>query len=120
MAIDIFGYFRIINSMLYVLHHPKGALLVNAQNRKQVWEWSRRQLGSGAKLVSISEMGGMDSAESVERSGTGIRAASMEGFRPFVRLSNIGPMPTKVRGGHRDRGPLARGLVGKGLKPTLH
>ena len=107
--------------MLYVLHHPKGALMLTAQNREQVQEWSRRQLGSGARLVSISEHDGTDPVESVERSGTGIQAASMEGCLPFVSIMpNLESMLTEVRGDPREGGPLLRGQVCHGRKWTWH
>jgi hypothetical protein len=107
--------------MLYVLHHSKGVLMLTARNREQVEEWSRRQLGSGAKLISISERDGMDSVESVERSGTGIQAAIMEGCRPALSfMPNHGTVRPEVRQDHKDRGPLLRGQDWSELKPTWH
>ena len=107
--------------MLYVLHHPKGALMLTAQTREQVQEWSQRQLGSGARLVSIWEHDGMESVESVERSGTGIQAASKDGCLPFVSIMpNLESMLTEVRGDHRERGPLLRGQVCHGRIQTWH
>jgi hypothetical protein len=72
LAIDIFGYFYIITFMLYILHHSKGALMLSAQDRDQVLKWSRRQLGSKAGFVSITDGISRDAMNSVEKDGTGI------------------------------------------------
>jgi len=107
--------------MSHVLHHPKGTLMPSAPSRERARAWREHRLGSGAKLDSISEQGGMDSAESVERSGTGIRAASKEGCQPFASiLPSCESMLQGIRRGQRDRGPLLRGSKPGARKPTWH
>jgi hypothetical protein len=86
LAIDIIGYFCIITIMLYVLHHPKGALMISAGDKEQVRDWSRRQLGTRAGLISISEKDCKETVEAVERSGTGIEAMEAEGCLPLISI----------------------------------
>ena len=70
--------------MLYVLHHKKGALMLSAEDRNQVLEWSERQLGKEAGLVSITESVCTEAAHSVERDGTGIGTGADIGCRPVM------------------------------------
>jgi hypothetical protein len=72
--------------MIYTLHHSRGHLLISADAREQVVRWSERQLGSRARLVSVTEGNCMDAAPSVERDGTGITAREAEGCRPVVSI----------------------------------
>ena len=86
LAIDKNGYFCIITTMLYILHHPKGALMLSAGDKEQVRDWSRRQLGTRAGLISISEKDCKETVEAVERSGTGIEAIEAEGCLPLISI----------------------------------
>ena len=72
--------------MLYVLHHSKGALMLSAGDKEQVQNWSRRQLGARAGLISISERDCTETVEGVERSGTGIEAMEAEGCQPLISI----------------------------------
>ena len=121
LAIDIFGYFYIMATMLYVLHHPKGALLLRASDRDQVLQWSRRQLGARAALVSIYETDGMDSVENVERSGTGMKAMEADGCRPVISImANFDPMSPAAGEDHMESDPLLSGPCVDSRMLTLH
>jgi hypothetical protein len=107
--------------MLYVLHHPKGALMLRASDRDQVLQWSKRQLGARAALISISENDGMDSVESVERSGTGIKAMEAEGCRPVISImANFDLKTSAVGACHTDSDLLLSGACLDSRKLTMH
>ena len=72
--------------MIYTLHHSRGYLLVSAEAREQVVRWSERQLGSRARLVSVTEGNCMDAGPAVERDGTGITAREAKGCRPVMSI----------------------------------
>ena len=72
--------------MIYILHHPKGALMLSAEDRDQVLKWSRRQLGEKAQLVSISERDYSETDGLVEKGGTGISARKVEGCQPLMSI----------------------------------
>ena len=72
--------------MLYTLHHSTGYLLVSAEAREQVVRWSERQLGSRARLVSVTEGNCKDAGPWVEKDGTGITAREADGCRPVVSI----------------------------------
>jgi hypothetical protein len=72
--------------MYYILHHPKGTLMLSAQDRDQVMKWSHRQLGIQAKLVSVSERDFSETDGFVERDGTGIKASEAEGCQPVMSI----------------------------------
>jgi hypothetical protein len=59
--------------MYYLLHHSKGTLMLSADDRHQVIEWSVRQLGRGAAMVSVIKSEFPDIQDRVEQSGTGIQ-----------------------------------------------
>jgi hypothetical protein len=72
--------------MIYALHHSKGILMLSAEDREQVLNWSKRQLGSRAGIVSIMEGGPREEAPSVEKDGTGIKARKADGCHPVVGI----------------------------------
>jgi hypothetical protein len=110
-----------MTTMLYVLHHPKGALMLTAQDRQQVLDWSKRQLGASAGLVSISERDGMDAVESVERSGTGIKAKDAEGCRPLISImANFDQRMSDAGKDHGDHDPLLQNPCLVSRKLTAH
>ena len=72
--------------MIYILHHPKGALMLIAQNKNQVLKWSERQLGQQARLISVSEKDDSENNNFVEKGGTGITAREAEGCQPVMNI----------------------------------
>ena len=75
-----------LSTMFYILHHPKGTLMLSAQDRDQVAKWCERQLGKNARLVSISEREFSENDGYVEKDGTGIRAMTPEGCQPVMSI----------------------------------
>jgi len=73
--------------MLYLLHHSKGALVLSADDRDQVVEWSKRQLGPHALRSSVIESSLKEFDGLVERSGTGMTANSNKGCRPVMSIT---------------------------------
>jgi len=121
LAIDNRGYLCYDALMLYVLHHPKGALVLSADDRDQVLRWSERQLGSRAGLVSVLESDPMDGDDSVEKDGTGIRAMTARGCRPLVGImANIAQdVPVEHGSSKCHASPLPR-EVPKAARQSLH
>jgi hypothetical protein len=72
--------------MLYILHHSKGALMLSAGNRDQVFQWSQRQLGSRAGLVSVSDGACMEALNTVEKDGTGIGKGTDAACLPLMGM----------------------------------
>ena len=72
--------------MIYTLHHSKGALLLKADDRDQVIEWSKRQLGNRAGMVSVIERICTDAVNAVEKDGTGIEDGHHQGCHPIAGL----------------------------------
>jgi hypothetical protein len=81
--------------MFYLLHHAKGALILSADDRDQVVEWSKRQLGPHARQVSVIETNPKLLEEMVERSGTGMLAESIKGCRPVMSITADSPTGRK-------------------------
>jgi len=73
--------------MLYLLHHSKGALVLSADDRDQVVEWSKRQLGPQARKASVIEPNPNAFDDMVERSGTGLLAETSKGCRPVMSIT---------------------------------
>lgn len=73
--------------MFYLLHHAKGALVLSADDRDQVVEWSRRQLGPLARKASVIESNRHEFEDMVERSGTGLLAEASKGCRPVMNIT---------------------------------
>jgi len=71
--------------MLYLLHHSKGALVLSAEDRHQVVEWSKRQLGL-ATNSSIMKSIALNIESSVERSGTGVNSTDLQGCKPMLSM----------------------------------
>ena len=72
--------------MIYSLHHSTGALLIAAEDREQVVQWARRQLGRRAANSSITEIACMEAGETVEKDGTGISAREAVGCHPVLSI----------------------------------
>ena len=72
MAIDIKVYIYYIVRMLFLLHHSTGALVLSAEDRKQVLLWSNRQLGRRGYLASVVELEEPATADWVEKSASDI------------------------------------------------
>jgi len=60
--------------------------MLSADDRHQVIEWSKRQLGTHAGLISVIESDFAEIEGLVERSGTGIRAESASRCRPMMSI----------------------------------
>ena len=107
--------------MLYVLHHPKGTLMLAAQDKEQVRKWSERQLGSKALLVSISEEGSFEKDGFVEKGGTGIEARKVEGCQPVVSImANFMTKLSDAEEGHLESDHYVSGPRFDGRMPTIH
>lgn len=107
--------------MIYILHHPKGTLMMSAQNRHQVIEWSQRQLGAQARLVSISEKDILETDNFVEREGTGITAREACGCQPLISImANFDQNLSDADESHMERDTHVSGPCLKGTKPTIH
>jgi hypothetical protein len=107
--------------MIYILHHPKGTLLMSAQDKSQVMKWSQRQLGEQARLVSISERDFSEADGLVEREGTGITAREAHGCQPLISImatfvQNVSDAEESYM--ESDSNVSDRRL--KGMKPTVH
>jgi hypothetical protein len=72
--------------MYYLLHHSKGTLMLSADDRHQVIEWGKRQLGSQAGLISVIESDFAEIEALVEKDGTGIEAEESRGCRPMLSI----------------------------------
>jgi hypothetical protein len=72
--------------MFYLLHHSKGTLMLSADDRLQVIEWGKRQLGTQARLISVIESDVEEIENLVERSGTGIKTEESRGCRPMLSI----------------------------------
>jgi hypothetical protein len=95
--------------MYYLLHHSKGALILSADDRDQVVEWSKRQLGAQARTVSIIESD-MSSIEGwVERSGTGLEAGTARGCRPMMSIT--ADLPKGLKRLHQEEINLSKPLI---------
>ena len=93
MSIDKYGYISYIHPMYYLLHHSKGTLMLSADDRRQVIEWSVRQLGRGANMVSVIESEFPDIQDQVEQSGTGLQCRveqSGTGIQRLIEQSGTG------------------------------
>ena len=83
--------------MLYLLHHSKGTLILSANDRQQVVAWSKRQLGQAVNR-SVTESDFSDIESAVERSGTGVKANSLQGCKPMLSpMANSATSITKWR-----------------------
>lgn len=107
--------------MLYVLHHPKGTLMLSAQDKEQVRKWSERQLGTQGRLVSISEKDVSETVEFVEKSGTGITAMEAESCQPVMSImENFVQSVSDAEHDHKESDLHVSGPRLKGMRPTLH
>ena len=86
--------------MYFLIHHSRGLLMLNASNRQDVDYWSQRQFGQESRRVCIMEVDEMDTANWVERSGTGcLRGPS--GCTP--RLSIMADAVQRIAGTDQER-----------------
>jgi len=107
--------------MLYILHHPKGTLMLSAQDKEQVHKWSERQLGKKARLVSIFEEGSSEKDGFVEKGGTGIKAREAEGCQPVLSImADFMKKLPDAEGGHTESDQYMSGSRLEGMKPTIH
>jgi hypothetical protein len=72
--------------MYYLLHHSKGTLMLSADDRHQVIEWGKRQLGNQAGLISVIESDFAEIENLVEKDGTGIQAEETKGCIPMLSI----------------------------------
>ena len=107
--------------MIYILHHPKGTLMMSAQDKNQVIKWSQRQLGAQARLVSISEKDILETDNFVEREGTGITAREAYGCQPLISImANFDQNLSDVVESHMERDTHVSRPCLKGTRPTIH
>jgi hypothetical protein len=107
--------------MIYILHHPKGTLLMSAQDKSQVMKWSQRQLGEQARLVSISERDFSEIDSFVEREGTGITAREAYGCQPLISImATFVQNVSDAEECHMESDANVGGSRMKGMMPTVH
>ena len=107
--------------MIYILHHPKGTLMMSAQNKNQVMQWSQRQLGAQARLVSISEQDFSETDSFVEREGTGITAREAYGCQPLISImATFVQNVSDAEESHMESDRNVSEPRLKGMKPTIH
>jgi len=93
--------------MFYILHHSKGALMLSAGDRDQVFKWSERQLGKRAGLFSITEGVCKEAVNSVERDGTGIGNGIDEGCHPLMGvMANLAQEVSAEHGSSKSHNTL--------------
>ena len=95
--------------MLYLLHHSKGALILSADDRDQVVEWSKRQLGPQATKASVIETTSTLLDGLVERSGTGVLAGGLKGCRPV--LSITADLPTCPKSDYQEENEIGNTVI---------
>ena len=107
--------------MIYILHHPKGTLLMSAQNKNQVMQWSQRQLGAQARLVSISEKDFSETDGFVEREGTGITTTEACGCQPLISImATLVQNVSDAEVSHMESDINVSGPGLRVMKPTVH
>jgi hypothetical protein len=107
--------------MIYILHHPKGTLLMSAQDKSQVMKWSQRQLGEQARLVSISEKDFSETDGFVEREGTGITAREAHGCQPLISImATFVQNVSDAEESYMESDSNVSDPRLKGMKPTVH
>ena len=107
--------------MFYILHHPKGTLMLSASDKEQVVKWSQRQLGTQARLASISEKDFSETDGFVEKSGTGITAKDIEGCQPVMCImANFIQNVSDSEERHSENDIYVSGPRLKGAKPAIH
>ena len=107
--------------MFYILHHSKGALMLSAGDRNQVLKWSKRQLGSRAGLVSVTDGICKDAVNIVERGGTGIGSGDDMGCQPLMGV--LANLAQDVYAEHGSSGSQDPHMPGSRLgirQPTWH
>ena len=60
--------------------------MLSADDRLQVIEWGKRQLGNQAALISVIESDLAQIENLVEKDGTGIQAEQSKGCRPMLSI----------------------------------
>lgn len=60
--------------------------MLSAQDRDQVLQWSQRQLGTKARLISVSEKDYSEAGGLVEKDGTGITVRESDGCQPVLSI----------------------------------
>jgi len=107
--------------MFYILHHPKGTLMLSAQDRDQVLKWSQRQLGSHARLVSISERDISETEGLIEKGGTGITAREADGCQPVLSImANLVQNAIDAKEDHTESDNCVKSPQTAGRMPTFH
>jgi len=107
--------------MIYTLHHPKGTLLMSAQDKNQVMKWSQRQLGAQARLVSVSENDFSETDSTVEREGTGITDTEAHGCQPLISImATFVQNMSDAEESYMECDSNVSDPRLKGMKPTVH
>jgi hypothetical protein len=107
--------------MIYILHHPKGTLMMSAQDKNQVIKWSQRQLGAQARLISISEKDFSETDGFVEREGTGITATEAYGCQPLISImATLVQNVSDAEVSHMEGDVNVSGPGLRVMRPTVH
>ena len=95
--------------------------MLSAQDRDQVLKWSQRQLGSRAKLVSISERDISEADGFIEKGGTGISAREADGCQPVLSImANLVQYALGAEEDHTESDACVKSPQLAGRMPTLH
>ena len=95
--------------------------MLSAQDRDQVLKWSQRQLGSHAKLVSISERDISETDGFIEKGGTGITAREADGCQPVLSImANLVQYALDAEEDHTESDTCVKDPQWTGRMPTFH
>jgi len=84
-------------------------------------QWSQRQLGAQARLVSISERDSAEIDSFVEKEGTGIVAREACGCQPLISImATFVQNVSDAEESHMDCDANVSAPRLKGMKPTIH
>jgi len=95
--------------------------MLSAQDRDQVLKWSQRQLGTQARMASISEKDFSETGDWVEKGGTGITAMEAQGCQPVLSImANFVQFALDAEKVHKESDTCVKGPELQGRMPTLH
>ena len=95
--------------------------MLSASDKEQVVKSSQRQLGTQARLASISEKDFSETDGFVEKSGTGITAKDTDGCQPVMCImANFIQNVSDVEERHSENDIYVSGSRLKGMRPAIH
>lgn len=95
--------------------------MLSADDRDKVVKWSKRQLGTQARLAFISEKELSEHDEFVEKSGTGITSQDMERCQPLISImANCIDNGSDDEDCHQESGAYSNSRTVSRCTPTIH